>query len=187
MTPTPFASPGLFGKLVSAGMHSYCLGYATDSSGLIYLALAGYKTANRAIWAALMDNRYLEFDQKYLYRDKFSKYVHVAKLLPDSGAENFLLLTEKARVDVDKHTTRFYCLAATKQPPLERFLATLNRTVSVPLLAEWAEQLWIYGMRNSLVAACQAKGVHAWRVTTHSESWLAAVQSIVKKAGGLKC
>jgi hypothetical protein len=169
--------PELIGSVSFGGLRAYGLGYAVDSEtgGTIYLSLVGYRTAVRAVWAALMDNRGLELANQELRRAE-GAYVSKRVQLPESGLDHMILLHHQAALPQLEPGESFYLLNGSDDPPIERFSAMLDRATAVPLLSSWGGELWKRGVKNKLIEPlAETRGVEAWRVSADSDMWLGLV------------
>ena len=175
------ALPSMLGRAQYEGMTSYCVGYALDGGGLIYLSMVGYGTANKAIWAALMERGYVNIAYKPMRRMTNCKYVKKSVVLQENGGEHMILLCEQASLEHMVPGQDFYLLNATTMPPYARFLAMANKCISLPLLPGWAEMVWKVAMRRELIEQVyQSSGTTCWKVSADEEKWLDLVQAGVR-------
>lgn len=179
-------SPELVGSVSFGGLRAYCVGYAVDDSEddhLIYLALVGYRTAVRGVWAALLEHKSIEIAGQ-LFRRAEGNYLYRAVQLPESGLENMVLLHHQASVQHLEPNQSFYLLNDSDEPPHARFFPMLNRAVVAPMLPHWAEWLWREGRKHKLITRLDAtRGTFAWRVHASDEVWLELIRRGVQ--GGL--
>lgn len=184
----PAASPELVGSVSFGGLRAYCVGYAVDideDDHVIYLALVGYRTAVRGVWAALLEHKPIEIAGQ-LFRRAEGAYLHRAVPLPESGLENMALLHHQASVSQLEPNQPFYLLNDSDDPPYARFFAMLNHAVVAPMLPQWAEWLWREGHRKELITHLEAtRGTFAWRVHASDEVWLDLIQAGIR-GGELK-
>lgn len=177
------ASPELVGSVSFGGLRAYCVGYAVDADQddhVIYLALVGYRTAVRGVWAALLEHKPIEIAGQ-LFRRAEGAYVHRAVPLPESGLENMALLHHQASVTQLEPNQPFYLLNDSDDSPYTRFFAMLNRAVVAPMLPQWAEWLWHEGQNKELITQLEAtSGTHAWRVHASDEVWLELIQTGIR-------
>ncbi len=178
-------SPELIGVVSFGGLRAYGLGYAVDSDteATIYLSLVGYRTAVRAVWAALMDHRAVEIANQVLRRAE-GAYLSRTVQLPESGLDHMVLLHHQAALPHLEAGHTFYVLNANDAPPIERFIAMLDRATAVPLLKEWGAELWKQGVKSKLIEPlADTRGVEGWRVSADSELWLALISRVVEQSG----
>jgi len=172
-------SPELAGSVSFGGLRAYCVGYAVDTDEddhVIYLALVGYRTAVRGVWAALLEHKPLEIAGQ-LFRRAEGAYLYRAVQLPESGLENMALLHHQASVQNLEPNQAFYLLNDSDEPPHARFFAMLNRAVVAPLLLHWAEWLWRAGRSEKLITRLDATcGTFCWRIQASDDIWLDIVQ-----------
>ncbi len=171
-------APELIGSVSFGGLKAFGLGYAVDpdTEGTIYLSLVGYRTAVRGVWAALMDNHAIELGQQLLRRAE-GAYLSKTVQLPESGLDHMVLLHHQAAVQHLEAGQNFYVLNANNIPPIERFIAMLDRATAAPLLTSWGATLWKQGIKKKLIESLSdVRGVHAWRVSADSELWLALIE-----------
>jgi len=185
-------TPELIGSVSFGGLRAYGLGYAVDpdTEGTIYLSLVGYRTATRGVWAALMDNRAIELSNQVLRRAE-GAYVSKTVQLPESGLDHMVLLHHQAAIPHLEPGQSFYVLSheASRRmndddtPPIERFVAMLDRATAVPLLPTWGAELWKQGVKNKLIdPLADTCGVEGWRVSADSELWLALIEKGIQRA-----
>jgi hypothetical protein len=176
-------SPELIGSVSFGGLRAYGLGYAVDpdTEGTIYLSLVGYRTAVRGVWAALMDNRAIELSNQVLRRAE-GAYVSKTVQLPESGLDHMVLLHHQAAIPHLEPGQSFYVLNGNDTPPIERFVAMLDRATAVPLLPIWGAELWKQGVKNKLIdPLADTRGVEGWRVSADSELWLALIEKDIQR------
>jgi hypothetical protein len=164
-------------------LRAYGLGYAIDpdTEATIYLSLVGYRTAVRGVWAALMDNRAIEIANQVLRRAE-GAYLSRTVQLPESGLDHMVLLYHQAALPHLEAGQPFFVLNTNDTPPIERFIAMLDRATAVPLLKTWSAELWKQGMKNKLVAPlADTRGVEGWRVSADSELWLALIEKGIRR------
>jgi len=175
--------PELIGSVSFGGLRAYGLGYAVDpdTEGTIYLSMVGYRTAVRGVWAALMDNRAIELSNQVLRRAE-GTYVSKTVQLPESGLDHMVLLHHRAALPHLEAGQTFYVLNECDQPPLERFIAMLDRATAVPLLMIWGAELWKQGVKTQLIEPlADTRGVDGWRVSADSELWLALIEKSIQR------
>ncbi len=176
-------APELIGSISFGGLRAYGLGYAVDSNteGTIYLSMVGYRTAVRGVWAALMDNRAIELSSQVLRRAE-GAYVSKTVQLPESGLDHMVLLHHQAAILQLEAGQSFYLLNENDVPPIERFVAMLDRATAVPLLTNWGAELWKQGIKTQLVEPlADTRGVEGWRVNADSELWLALIEKGIQR------
>jgi hypothetical protein len=175
--------PELIGSVSFGGLRAYGLGYAVDSDteGTIYLSMVGYRTAVRGVWAALMDNRAVELSSQVLRRAE-GAYVSKTVQLPESGLDHMVLLHHQAAVLQLEAGQSFYVLNENDAPPIERFIAMLDRATAVPLLMNWGAELWKQGIKTQLIEPlADTRGVEGWRISADSELWLALIEKSIQR------
>ncbi len=184
-SPLIAVCPELIGGVSFGGLRAYCGGYAVDADEddhVIYLALVGYRTAVRGVWAALLEHKPIEIAGQ-LFRRAEGAYLHRAVQLPESGLENMALLHHQASVNQLEPNQPFYLLNDSDEPPYARFFAMLNRAVVAPMLPQWAEWLWRAGCQKELIARLEStRGTFAWRVHASDELWLEIIQDGIRRS-----
>ncbi|MEW5719053.1 MAG: hypothetical protein AB1817_10530 [Chloroflexota bacterium] len=176
-------SPELIGSVSFGGLRAYGLGYAVDpdTEATIYLSLVGYRTAVRGVWAALMDNRAVEMASQVLRRAE-GAYLSRTIQLPESGLDHMVLLHHQAAIPHLEAGKEFYVLNGDDTPPIERFVAMLDRATAVPLLRTWGADLWKQGTKNKLIEPlANTRGVEGWRVSADSELWLVLIEKGIQR------
>lgn len=183
MTDLMGVSPELIGSVSFGGLRAYGLGYAVDpdTEATIYLSLVGYRTAVRGVWAALMDNRAIEMSNQVLRRAE-GTYLSRTVQLPESGLDHMVLLHRQAALPHLEAGQAFFVLNQNDTPPIERFIAMLDRATAVPLLKTWGAELWKQSLKNKLSEPlADTRGVEGWRVSADSELWLALIERGVQR------
>jgi hypothetical protein len=176
-------SPELIGSISFGGLRAFGLGYAVDpdTEATIYLSLVGYRTAVRGVWAALMDNRAVEVASQVLRRAE-GAYLSRTIQLPESGLDHMVLLHHQAAIPHLEAGQPFFVLNQNDTPPIERFIAMLDRATAVPLLRTWGAELWKQGMKGKLIEPlADTRGVEGWRVSADSELWLALIEKGIQR------
>lgn len=144
------------------GLEAHCLGYVLDNRSygqLVYLSLVGFRTAVRAIWAALMSNRWLEVDGRPIHRAAV-KYQRITIRLPEQGLDHLVLIHPQATLKFMEPGKPFYLLSETQELPLARFLAMLDKATRTPLLPVWAEVLCQRGLERGLINRSRPVAAH---------------------------
>ena len=183
MTDLMGVSPELIGSVSFGGLRAYGLGYAVDpdTEATIYLSLVGYRTAVRGVWAALMDNRAIEMSNQVLRRAE-GTYLSRTVQLPESGLDHMVLLHHQAALPHLEAGQAFFVLNRNDTPPIDRFIAMLDRATAVPLLKTWGAELWKQGLKNKLIdPLADTRGVEGWRVGADSELWLALIERGIQR------
>ncbi len=183
MTDLVGVAPELIGSVSFGGLRAYGLGYAVDpdTDGTIYLSLVGYRAAVRGVWAALMDNRAIELSNQVLRRAE-GTYVSKTVQLPESGLDHMVLLHHQAAISHLEAGQAFYVLNGEDVPPIERFIAMLDRATAVPLLKTWGAELWKQSIKTHLIEPLSdTRGVEGWRVSADSELWLALIEKGIER------
>ncbi len=183
MTDLVGVAPELIGSVSFGGLRAYGLGYAVDpdTEGTIYLSLVGYRTAVRGVWAALMDNRAIELSNQVLRRAE-GTYVSKTVQLPESGLDHMVLLHHQAAIPHLEAGQPFFVLNQNDTPPIERFIAMLDRATAVPLLKTWGAELWKQSIKTHLIEPLSdTRGVEGWRVSADSELWLALIEKGIER------
>jgi hypothetical protein len=176
-------APELIGSVSFGGLRAYGLGYAVDpdTDGTIYLSLVGYRTAVRGVWAALMDNRAIELSNQVLRRAE-GNYLSRTVQLPESGLDHMMLLHHQAAIPHLEAGQAFFVLNQNDTPPIDRFIAMLDRATAVPLLNTWGAELWKQGLKNKLIdPLADTRGVEGWRASADSELWLALIERGIQR------
>ncbi|CAG0945046.1 hypothetical protein ANRL1_02080 [Anaerolineae bacterium] len=175
--------PELIGSVSFGGLRAYGLGYAVDpdTEGTIYLSMVGYRTAVRGVWAALMDNRAVELSNQVLRRAE-GTYVSKTIQLPESGLDHMVILYHQAALLQLEAGQAFYVLNENDAPPIDRFIAMLDRATAVPLLKTWGSGLWRQGIKTQLIEPlADTRGVEGWRISADSELWLALIEKSIQR------
>ncbi len=170
---------------VDNGTEVICTGYATaDNVGLVFLSVIGPQEAVRAVFARLMQDRNLEGraanndDGIWLSRDKHAKYHRHQRKLP-CGLWQMTLTHERAVVNSDNRGIRFVLSWDAVEPP-PTFFPILNAASPVPMLAEWAGELWKRGLESRAIWPLRATGLRGWHVNPMEDKWTGIVKQIVQ-------
>ena len=105
-----------------------------------------------------MDNRAVEMVNQVLPRAD-GTYLSKTIQLPESGLDHMVRLHHQAAIPYLQAGQLFYVLNRTETPPMERFIAMLDRATAVPLLKTWGAELWKQGMKNKLIEKGIRRGV----------------------------
>ena len=176
-------SPELIGSVSFGGLRADGLGYSVDpyTDGTIYLSRVGYRMAVRGVWAALMDNRAIELSNQVLRRVE-GNYLSRTVQLPESGLDHMALIHHQAAIPYLEAGQAFFVLNANDTPPIDRFIAMLDRATAVPLLKSWGAELWKQGLKSKLIdPLADTRGVEGWRVVADSELWLALIEKGIRR------
>lgn len=177
-------APGLTGAVSFNGLRVFGAGYAVDDdrNGVVYLSIIGYRTAVRAVWAALMNGDAIEIGRQ-VFRRLEGGYVTRSMRLPESGAEHMVILHHQAALPHLEIGQPFYVLGDVKERDTQaRFIAMLDRATSAPLLPTWAKLLWANGRRTKLILPLEtARGIKAWWVSADDEMWLALIEKGIRR------
>jgi hypothetical protein len=176
--------PELIGSVSFGGLRAYGLGYAVDpeTEGTIYLSLVGYRMAVRGVWAALMDNRPIELSNQVLRRVEGTYFSRTVQL-PESGLDHMVIIYHQAAIPHLEAGQAFFVLNANDTPPINRFIAMLDRATAVPLLKSWGTELWKQGLKSKLIdPLADTRGVEVWRVSADSELWLALIEKGIRRS-----
>ncbi len=138
----------MLSKITYKGFSAACLGFIGDDH-LVYLHLLGPTATVRAIWAALSEKRRGRSyevkidDHSYPRLEKGVRYRTFTSRVEDL-LDMVMVHPRAAGISVEPPV---YLLApAGHQGPPAGFFARLNRAVSIPFKAEWAEKLWERGL-----------------------------------------
>lgn len=176
------------------------LGLAVDLTSvhsIYYLSTAGPGPAVKSIWSSLVNpNGQIDADDwgnsLKAVRDMQTEY----KALPGSNFQHMVSLVRSPNLlvvadpraaayidetDIDHVEARRQLLANALPALHKTFLARLNGTCDVPLLAAWAPALWTAGLARGGVRPLTAYGdcLGAWRIHTTDFDWLPVVQTLL--------
>lgn len=168
-----------FGHVSFTGQRSYCVGSASDYGHVVYLSMVGFKTANKALWAALMEKRNSLQIGRVLFSRLDGPYVHTDVQLPDIGMNHMVLVHSQAVVSSIIPDKLFYVLG--DDPEHERFYAMLNRAVALPILPEWADYLWDWGWDRKLIRSLTTQGIDGCAVNVTLDKWEECITEGISK------
>lgn len=176
-------NPEYVGSISYNGMNCHCVGELRREEQVIYLSMVGYRTANKALWAALMESRNaLQIGSKVLARRMPGQYLHDEKPLPDIGMANMILLHHQASVLHNEPNMEFYVLCDVQHTAIEeRFFAMLNRAVSLPMRPEWTHFMMDWGSRNGVINPIRGKGITGFSVNPDADYWMACIKEGIRK------
>lgn len=174
------------------------LGLATFDASIYYLSTAGPGTSCKSIWSSLVSNRgqidcppwgyalagaaNLQTVYQGLPNSNFQHMVSLHK-----GA-NFLLAADpKAaqfydELDIEHVEARKRMLEQHLPAILNRFAGYLNTQTDVPIVREWAPELWQMGLAEGGITTLDSFGdcLGAWLVQ-EAFDWLAVVQTLLSQ------
>lgn len=171
--------PGSFGQVSFEGQRSFCIGSVSDGGKFVYLSMVGFKTANRALWAALMEKRNALQIGHQTFRRLDGKYVHDEKPLPEIAMSHMILLHSQASVTESQPDKPFYIVG--KDENHFRFYALLNRALALPLLPEWTDYLWEQGREEMFIKTLVGQGAEGFIVEPDAEFWSECVTDGIKE------
>ena len=146
-----------------------------DERTLVYMELLGPRQAVKANWAALRQHkksRYFHGGQLEITKE--DKPITLKTTLP-CGWDHWCLIHRQASYDKLIPQKTFYLIDHNPAPsgPPSTFIPFLAKSLSIPILPEWAEYLWTEGRMQSLILPltknCYGHG--GWKVETTKDAW----------------
>lgn len=156
-----------------------------DETTLVYMELLGPRQAVKANWAALRQHK----KSRYFYGGglevtKEDKPITLKTTLP-CGWDHWCLIHRQASYDKLTPQETFYLIDdnTTQSGPPSSFIRFLAKSLSIPILPEWAEYLWIEGRMKALISPLTKNcyGYGGWKVETGKEAWNTMVSEGLKE------
>jgi hypothetical protein len=175
------------------------LGLAILDHSIYYLSTAGPGTSCKSIWSSLVSNRGKLDCGQWRYDLVGASDLHtVYQGLPNSNFQhmvsmhkgtNFLIAADpKAaqfydELDIEHVESRKRMFEQHMPAILTRFADYLNTQTNVPILREWAPELWAVGIDASGITQLDAFGdcLGAWLIKEEYD-WLGTVQALLRQA-----
>ncbi|MCB8944527.1 MAG: DUF2958 domain-containing protein [Ardenticatenaceae bacterium] len=175
-------APALFQTVRWAdGLSVYCPVIVPDDDNetVVMMQMIGPAESVKANWAAIMNGgnvRYINGCKVDLTGMK--EHVRLEKNLPCGYRELWLIHKQASFTEMTPAAPVFFVtnLLAENQTslPYSDFYRMLDKALSIPLLAEWAEFLWQAGSVERLlweIPKSHCFGTRAWKVLTDADRW----------------
>lgn len=174
-------APRVLIPIEAEGFHAFADAYALDGQWVIFLSIAGYKDAVKAIRATLLTNHWINVGIHEICLLPRTKYCTTVKALPSEIVHAAIFIKN----DVGQSQT-YYALTAKPEPANSDlyFTALINHSV-VPVHSGWKAWLYKRAVQRKEVEALTAHGIHGIKVSL-DDTVLAEDISTALKKGKLK-
>ena len=163
------------------GFHAFADAYALDGQWVIFLSIAGYKDAVKAIRARLLTNHWLNVGIHEICLLPKTKYGTNVKALP-SGIFHTAVFMKN---DLGQSQT-YYALTARPEPTDSYlYLTALIKHSAVPVHSNWKAWLHKRAVQRKEVEALTAHGIHGIKISLDDTSLAEDISTALKK-GKLK-
>jgi hypothetical protein len=159
------------------------VGYALDpeTQDVVYLHIAGHKTALRSIWGTLSNGGWGSINCGALRGYNGGDYqTYSSPIDRDTGTYRMIIVAASA-VDLQVEESAHMLVADETEIDLgESFAARLNALLPVPVLPQWGEVLMRYGEDDGLLTLCPCDGdvKKAYRIT--QDGWIELIEQLIQ-------
>jgi len=173
--------PSALIPIEAEGFHAFADAYALDGQWVIFLSIAGYKDAVKAIRARLLTNHWLNVGIHEICLLPKTKYGTNVKALPSGIVHTAVFMKN----DLGQSQT-YYALTARPEPTVsDLYFTALIKHSIVPVHSGWKAWLYKRAVQRKEVEALTAHGIHGVKVILDDES-LAGDVSVALKKGKLR-
>jgi hypothetical protein len=159
-----------------------------EPATLLHLSAVGSTPRLRALWADLLDAR----RTRITLRDRHGNAMTAARSdgryvtawsdapLPTSGLMHLSLTVADAYQIAGGALAFPHIGQGDDRPDLRRFFRQLDAALSIPLVADWAPQLWQFGAEAGLIRPVPCHGVAAWWVDADEPAWTRLAGAVLR-------
>ena len=143
------------------GFHAFADAYALDGQWVIFLSIAGYKDAVKAIRARLLTNHWLNVGIHEICLLPKTKYGTNVKALPSGIVHTAVFMKN----DPGQSQT-YYALTARPEPTVsDLYFTALVKHSAVPVHSGWKAWLYKRAVQRKEVEALTAHGIHGIKIS----------------------
>ena len=173
--------PSALIPIEAEGFHAFADAYALDGQWVIFLSIAGYKDAVKAIRARLLTNHWLNVGIHEICLLPKIKYGTGVKALPSGIVHTAVFMKN----DLGQSQT-YYALTARPEPTVsDLYFTALIKHSAVPVHSGWKAWLYKRAVQRKEVEALTAHGIHGIKISL-DDICLAEDISTALKKGKLK-
>jgi hypothetical protein len=173
--------PSALIPIEAEGFHAFADAYALDGQWVIFLSIAGYKDAVKAIRARLLTNHWLNVGIHEICLLPKTKYGTNVKALPSGIVHTAVFMKN----DLGQSQT-YYALTARPEPTVsDLYFTALIKHSAVPVHSGWKAWLYKRAVQRKEVEALTAHGIHGIKISLDDISLAEDISTALKK-GKLK-
>ena len=173
--------PSALIPIEAEGFHAFADAYALDGQWVIFLSIAGYKDAVKAIRARLLTNHWLNVGIHEICLLPKLKYGTNVKALPSGIIHTAIFIKN----DPGQSQT-YYALTARPEPTVsDLYFTALIKHSAVPVHSGWKAWLYKRAVQRKEVEALTTQGIHGVKVILDDDT-LAVDISVAIKKGNLR-
>jgi len=175
--PTGKDCPSALIPIEAEGFHAFADAYALDGQWVIFLSIAGYKDAVKAIRARLLTNHWLNVGIHEICLLPKTKYGTNVKALPSGIVHTAVFMKN----DLGQSQT-YYALTARPEPTVsDLYFTALTKHSAVPVHSGWKAWLYKRAVQRKEVEALTAHGIHGIKISLDDISLAEDISTALKK------
>lgn len=161
------------------GFHAFTDAFALDDSWVVFLSMAGYKDALKAIRAKLFTNRWLNVGTRDISLFPRGRYIRVSRTLPSGTPHMAIYLKE------DQNNSGAYCTLTLDCEVLEPdlYFRALVKHSAVPVHPRWTAWLYKRALKKKEIETLTAHRIHGVKVHLNDENLAEDIVKALKKEG----
>jgi len=169
--------PSALIPIEAEGFHAFADAYALDGQWVIFLSIAGYKDAVKAIRARLLTNHWLNVGIHEICLLPKTKYGTNVKALPSGIVHTAVFMKN----DLGQSQT-YYALTARPEPTVsDLYFTALTKHSAVPVHSGWKAWLYKRAVQRKEVEALTAHGIHGIKISLDDISLAEDISTALKK------
>jgi hypothetical protein len=170
-------APRVLIPIEAEGFHAFADAYALDGQWVIFLSIAGYKDAVKAIRARLLTNHWLNVGIHEICLLPKTKYGTNVKALPSGIVHTAVFMKN----DLGQSQT-YYALTARPEPTVsDLYFTALVKHSAVPVHSGWKAWLYKRAVQRKEVEALTAHGIHGIKISLDDISLAEDISTALKK------
>ncbi len=157
------------------------VGYALDpeTQDVVYLHIAGHKTALRSIWGTLSNGGWHSIYCDGVRAYNGGDYQTFSSPIGHNTDTYRMIIVSASAVEPQVEEVAHMLINEAEIDTGESFAARLNALLPIPVLPQWGETLLHYGEKDELLAFCPCDGdVKAYRIT--QEGWVELIEQLIQ-------
>jgi hypothetical protein len=159
------------------GFHAFADAYALDGQWVIFLSIAGYKDAVKAIRARLLTNHWINVGVHEICLLPRTKYGTGVRALPSGIVHTAVFMKN----DLGQSQT-YYALTARPEPTVsDLYFTALIKHSAVPVHSGWKAWLYKRAVQRKEVEALTAHGIHGIKISLDDISLAEDISTALKK------
>ena len=173
--------PSVLIPIEAEGFHAFADAYALDGQWVIFLSIAGYKDAVKAIRARLLTNHWLNVGIHEICLLPRTKYGTSVKALPSGIVHTAVFMKN----DLGQSQTYYALTARPEATVSDLYFTTVIKHSAVPVHSNWKAWLHKRAVQRKEVEALTAHGIHGIKISLDDTSLAEDISTALKK-GKLK-